>query len=104
MATPSVSTTLSSATRCRWWLSSVTTASWSQIARAQVELLGDDVGTVLAPTRYDRVAAGFGALGLHVEDAEALPTVLAQARDSGRPVLADVRTGRSDFRNGSISM
>lgn len=79
-------------------------ASWSQIARAQVELLGDDVGTVLGPTRYDRVAAGFGALGLHVDDAQELPTVLAQARDSGRPVLVDVRTGRSDFRKGSISM
>jgi thiamine pyrophosphate-dependent acetolactate synthase large subunit-like protein len=79
-------------------------ASWSQIARAQVELLRDDVGTVLAPTRYDRVAAGFGALGLHVDDAEGLPAVLAQARDSGRPVLVDVRTGRSDFRKGSISM
>ena len=79
-------------------------ACWSQIARAQVELLGDEVGTVLAPTRYDRVAAGFGALGLHVDDAEALPSALTQARDSGRPVLVDVRTGRSDFRKGSISM
>ncbi len=79
-------------------------ASWSQIARAQVELLGDSVGTVLGPTRYDRVAAGFGALGLHVDDTQGLPAVLAQARDSGRPVLVNVRTGRSDFREGSISM
>jgi len=79
-------------------------ASWSQIARAQIELLGDDVGTVLAPTRYDRVAAGFGALGLHVDDVEELPAVLAHSRDSGQPVLVDVRTGRSDFRKGSISM
>ena len=79
-------------------------ASWSQIARAQVELLGDNIGTVLAPTRYDRVAAGFGALGLHVDDVQGLPAVLAQARNSGRPVLVDVRTGRSDFRKGSISM
>jgi acetolactate synthase-1/2/3 large subunit len=79
-------------------------ASWSQIARAQVELLGDDVGTVLGPTRYDRVAAGFGALGLHVDDAQELPAVLARARDCGQPVLVDVRTGRSDFRKGSISM
>ena len=41
-------------------------ASWSQIAREQADLLHDDVGTVLAPTRYDRVAAGFGAVGLNV--------------------------------------
>ena len=79
-------------------------ASWSQIARAQVELLGDDVGTVLAPTRYDRVAAGFGALGLHVDDADGLPAVLAKVREGGGPVLVDVRIGRSDFRSGSISM
>jgi len=79
-------------------------ASWSQIARAQVELLGDDVGTVLAPTRYDRVAAGFGGLGLHVDDADGLPAVLAKVREGGGPVLVDVRIGRSDFRSGSISM
>jgi acetolactate synthase-1/2/3 large subunit len=79
-------------------------ASWSQIAREQVELLHDDVGTALAPTRYDRVAAGFGALGLHVETADELPGALAKARTCGEPVLLDVRLGRSDFRKGSISM
>jgi acetolactate synthase-1/2/3 large subunit len=79
-------------------------AAWSQIAREQVPLLGDDVGTVLAPTRYDLVAAGFGALGLHVDTAGELPAALAKARDAGRPALVDVRTGRSDFRKGSVSM
>lgn len=79
-------------------------AAWSQIAREQVPLLGDDVGTVLAPTRYDLVAAGFGALGLHVDSAGELPAALAKARDAGRPALVDVRTGRSDFRKGSVSM
>ena len=79
-------------------------ASWSQIARDQVEILHDDVGTVLAPTRYDRVAAGFGALGLHVDDAAALPGVLEQARDAAGPVLVDVRIGRGTFRQGSVSM
>ena len=48
-------------------------ASWSQIAREQVHLLHDDVGTVLAPTRYDHIAAGFGAVGLHVDHADDLP-------------------------------
>ena len=61
-------------------------ASWSQIARDQVELLHDDVGTVLAPTRYDLVAAGFGALGMHVESADELPDALAKARAAGEPV------------------
>ena len=79
-------------------------AAWSQIARAQIDLLGDDVGTVLAATRYDRVAAGFGSLGLHVDSADDLPGALAKARDSGQPALVNVRMGRSDFRKGSISM
>jgi len=79
-------------------------AAWSQIARAQIELLGDDVGTVLAPTRYDRVAAGFGAVDLHVDSAGELPAALARARDSAQSTLIDVRMGRSDFRKDSISM
>ncbi|MFC7659806.1 thiamine pyrophosphate-dependent enzyme [Pseudonocardia benzenivorans] len=79
-------------------------ASWSQIAREQVELLRDDVATVLAPTRYDQVAAGFGAVGLHVDDAAELPAALAKAKAADGPVLVDVRLGRSDFRKGSISM
>ncbi len=79
-------------------------ASWSQIAREQVEMLSDDVGTVLAPTRYDRVAAGFGAFGRHVEDTDELGAALADARDSGVAALVDVRIGRTDFRKGSISM
>ena len=79
-------------------------ARWSQIARAQIDLLGDDVGTVLAPTRYDQVAAGFGAIGLHVDTAGDLPGALAKARDSGRPALVNVRMGRSEFRKDSISM
>jgi len=79
-------------------------ASWAQIARDQVAILGDDVGTVLAPTRYDRVAAGFGATGLHVERAEGLAAALATARAATGPVLVDVRMSRSRFREGSVSM
>jgi len=36
-------------------------AAWTQIAREQVKMLHDDVGTVLARTDYHAVAAGFGA-------------------------------------------
>ena len=79
-------------------------ASWSQIAREQADLLHDDVGTVLAPTRYDRVAAGFGAVGLNVDHPDALPAALAKARECGEPVLVNIRIGRTDFRKGSVSM
>ena len=82
-------------------------ASWSQIAREQVELLHDDVGTVLAHTDYERVAAGFGGVGLRVEDPELVPEVLEQAKATaaaGQPVLVNAVLGRTDFRKGSISM
>jgi acetolactate synthase-like protein len=81
--------------------------SWSQIAREQVDLLGDDVGTILARTDYERVVEGCGAVGLRVEDPELVPQVLAQARAaaaSGRPVLVNALIGQTGFRKGSISM
>ena len=65
-------------------------AGWTQIAREQVKMLGDDVGTVLARSDYHRVAIGLGAEGILVrsqdEVAEALARAQALAR-AGRPVL-----------------
>ncbi|MGK2858068.1 MAG: thiamine pyrophosphate-binding protein [Thermoanaerobaculia bacterium] len=82
-------------------------ASWSQIARDQVEILGDDVGTVLSRTDYHRVAEGFGAAGLLAETTAEASNVLASAKEtaaSGTPVLVNAILGGSDFRKGSISM
>jgi acetolactate synthase-1/2/3 large subunit len=82
-------------------------AGWTQIAREQVEVLKDDVGTVLAATDYDRAAEGLGARGLRLDDPGRIDAVLQQARDlarAGRPVYVNARIGRTDFRKGSISM
>ncbi|MCX4242005.1 thiamine pyrophosphate-binding protein [Paraliomyxa miuraensis] len=82
-------------------------ASWQQIARDQVVLLDDDVGTVLARSDYHRVVEGFGAKGFVVEREEDLTAVLAQAKEaaaSGIPVLVNAHIGKSEFRKGSISM
>jgi len=82
-------------------------ASWAQIAREQVKMLGDDVGTVLARSAYHAVAEGFGAVGIEVKSTAQVPEALAQARAaarSGRPVLVNVWLDRTDFREGSISM
>lgn len=82
-------------------------ASWAQIAREQVKMLGDEVGTVLARTAYDEVARGFGGEGIAVrcqaEMGEALTWAKARARE-GRPVLVNVWLDRGDFREGSVSM
>ena len=82
-------------------------AGWTQIAREQVKMLGDAVGTELARTDYDAVAAGYGALGLRITSTSQVQPVLEQARDAaraGRPVLVNVWLDRSDFREGSVSM
>lgn len=82
-------------------------AGWTQIAREQVDILRDDVGTVLAPTDYERAAEGLGAVGLDLPDAAGAADVLQRARDharAGRPVYVNARLGRTDFRKGSLSM
>jgi acetolactate synthase-1/2/3 large subunit len=82
-------------------------AGWTQIAREQVKMLGDDVGTVLARTAYHEVARGFGAEGLEIRRDAEVPSVLARARElaaAGRPVLINVWLDKTAFREGSISM
>ncbi len=82
-------------------------AGWTQIARDQVVLLEDDVGTVLARTDYHKVAEGFGAKGILVERQADLPAALREAKAAARagtPVLVNVHLDRSEFRKGSISM
>jgi acetolactate synthase-1/2/3 large subunit len=81
--------------------------SWGQIAREQVEMLGDDVGTVLARCDYHRVAEGYGGAGLLLDDDARIDETLDRARElsrAGRPVCVNVHLRRSDFRKGSISM
>ena len=82
-------------------------AGWTQIAREQVKMLHDDVGTVLARTAYHEVAAGFGAEGILVKTMAEVPAALARARAlaaSGKPVLVNVWLDKTEFREGSISM
>ena len=82
-------------------------ASWAQIAREQVKILKDDVGTVLSRTDYHRVAEGFGAKGLLIREPEGLYEVVRQAKrvaGQGTPVLVNALLGTTDFREGSLSM
>ena len=81
--------------------------AWSQIARGQVELLRDDVGTVLRRTDYQRVAEGYGGKGLRITRPEELATTLREAQAiarSGIPVLVNALIGKTEFRAGSIAI
>jgi thiamine pyrophosphate-dependent acetolactate synthase large subunit-like protein len=82
-------------------------AGWTQIAREQVKMLHDDVGTVLARTDYHAVAAGFGAEGIVVKTMDEVQPALERARElarQGRPVLVNVWLDKTEFREGSLSM
>ncbi len=82
-------------------------AGWTQIAREQVKMLGDDVGTVLARSAYHEVAMGFGAEGMVVREAAEVGAALVRAREiahTGRAVLVNVWLDKTEFREGSISM
>ncbi|HKV10388.1 MAG TPA: thiamine pyrophosphate-binding protein [Thermoanaerobaculia bacterium] len=82
-------------------------AGWTQIAREQIEILKDDVGTVLARTDYHKVAEGYGGRGLLLTRREDVPAVLAEAvriARAGAPVLVNAHLDKTEFRKGSISM
>jgi thiamine pyrophosphate-dependent acetolactate synthase large subunit-like protein len=82
-------------------------AGWTQIAREQVAVLHDDVGTVLARSDYHTVAEGYGGKGLLLKRQQDIPTVLAEAlrlSRAGSPVLINAWIDKTEFRKGSISM
>jgi acetolactate synthase-1/2/3 large subunit len=82
-------------------------ASWSQIAREQVEVLGTSLGCDLRRTDYHRVAEGYGGVGLELRIPAQIDATLAEAKAisrSGRPVCINVHLRPTDFRKGSISI
>ncbi|HVI02328.1 MAG TPA: thiamine pyrophosphate-binding protein [Enhygromyxa sp.] len=81
--------------------------SWQQIARDQVELLGDACGTELLRTAYHTVAEGYGGRGLLLDDPSKIDATLAEAKalaKKGTPVVINAMIGTTEFRKGSISI
>lgn len=80
---------------------------WTQIARGQTAMLGDDVGTVLRRTAYHEVVRGYGAQGIAITRDEEVEGALGEAKAlaaAGNPVLVNALIGTTDFRSGAISM
>jgi thiamine pyrophosphate-dependent acetolactate synthase large subunit-like protein len=81
--------------------------AWTQIARGQIPMLGDDVGTQLGRTAFHAVAESLGARGLLLDDQTRIEATLHEAREtarSGTPVLVNAMIGGGEFRKGSLSM
>ena len=84
-----------------------TDASWAQIARDQIGILEDDVGTTLRRTEYHKVAEGYGGKGILVTDESDIDDAIDEAKKlsaEGLPVLINLHLAPSDFRKGSISV
>ena len=83
-------------------------ACWTQIEREQTPMFGSSAATMLSYRAYDQVAVGYGAEGILVDDPNKdLQHVFQQARQhrqNNRPVLINVHIGKTDFREGSISV
>jgi len=82
-------------------------AGWTQIARDQVDMLGDAVGTKLEPTEYHKAVEALGGAGYFIDNENQIDEILIQAKESaqlGKPTVVNVRIGKTDFRKGSLSM
>jgi acetolactate synthase-1/2/3 large subunit len=82
-------------------------AGWTQIAREQVKILEDDVGTVLGRSNYHDVAAALGGRGIVLQRPDQVDAGLQAAREAarrGKPVLVNAWLDKTDFREGSLSM
>lgn len=84
-------------------------AGWTQISREQVPRLGSDVACSLAYTDYHKAAIGLGAQGLMLsrDNEDQVVKVLREGQQlcrEGHPVVVNILIGRTDFRDGSISV
>jgi len=81
--------------------------AWAQIARDQVKILGDDVATQLPRRDYHVVGRGYGAKGLVLKRPQDANKILDDAKAhaaKGEPVIVNAWIGKTDFREGSISI
>ncbi|XP_038053221.1 2-hydroxyacyl-CoA lyase 2-like [Patiria miniata] len=84
-------------------------ASWMQIERGQIPIFGTSVGCQLAFRDYEKVAEGYGGKGFRLseETPEQIQQVFQEAKKickDGTPVLINCLVGKTDFRDGSISV
>ncbi|CAG5127592.1 unnamed protein product, partial [Candidula unifasciata] len=84
-------------------------ASWMQIEREQVPIFGSSVACKLQYCEYDVCAQGLGGRGLRLDrtnedQLEALLRKAVEEYRQGNSVLINVLIGKTNFREGSISV
>lgn len=83
-------------------------ACWSQIARDQIPWFNSIVGCELAFTNYEKVGEGLGANGAIIEDGNIneIEQKLRQLLnlENSKPTIINAIIGKTNFREGSISV
>ena len=85
-------------------------ACWTQIAREQKPMLGSSIGCDLAYSDYHKVAEGFGAHGYLLKEDKDLEkkNLIGESKEklerSGTSVVVNALIGKTNFRDGSISV
>jgi acetolactate synthase-1/2/3 large subunit len=72
-------------------------AAWGQIWLPQKAIYGEKraIGTLLSPTRYDKVVEALGGVGFHVEKPEEITPAIRRAIDSNTVACVDVTIDRA---------
>lgn len=84
-------------------------ACWSQIAREQVPMFKSSVACDLEYSAYETVADGYGGKGYRIDrsNIEKLEEIVKEAQENakkGKSSLLNVLIGKTNFREGSISV
>ena len=86
-------------------------AAWTQIAREQVPMFKSTVACLLEYRNYETVAEGFGGRGFLLDRGsdeadikETLRRAQELSREEKKPVLINCLIGKTNFRDGSISV
>ena len=64
--------------------------AWGIVASGQKRSLGEPIASLLGPVDYAKVAQGFGARGVLVENPQDLTTATRQVLADGRPTVIEV--------------
>jgi acetolactate synthase-1/2/3 large subunit len=81
-------------------------SSWNQIRYGQGMKYGKergDIGNVLDDVRFDKLAEGWGGLGIRVTKPEGIRPALEKARDSDKPAIVDVVIDREVYSSGTMN-
>lgn len=84
-------------------------ACWTQIVREQVPILGSPVSCMLEYTNYEKSAEGLGAKGILIDRSNGndAATIIQRALEltrKGTPVMINALLGKTNFREGSLSV